>query len=237
MRLPPLTEGRLIRRYKRFLADIELADGSVVTSHCANPGAMLGLQAPGSRVWLSRSSDPARKLNYSWHLVEADFGEASPQLVGIDTSLPNRLAEEAISAGAIPELAGFDLLRREVRYGVNSRIDLLLAGSGRPDTYVEIKNVHFMRRPGRAEFPDSVTSRGAKHLEELGAMAEAGHRAVMLYVIQMQGTSFSLAADLDPAYARAFIRARDRGVEALAYTCRVTPEDISIDRRVPMVEA
>jgi sugar fermentation stimulation protein A len=237
MRLPPLIEGRLIRRYKRFLADVELADGSIVTSHCANPGAMLGLAAPGNRVWLSRSSDPARKLKYSWHLVEADFGEALPQIVGIDTSLPNRLAEEAISAGLVPELAGYSSLRREVRYGVNSRIDLLLGAAGAPDAYVEIKNVHFMRRPGRAEFPDSVTSRGAKHLEELGAMVEAGHRAVMLYVIQMQGTSFSLASDLDPAYARAFAKARDRGVEALAYTCTVTPGSITIDRRIPMLEA
>lgn len=237
MRLPPLIEGRLIRRYKRFLADVELADGSVVTSHCANPGAMLGLTAPGNRVWLSQSSDPARKLKYSWHLVEADFGEMSLQIVGIDTSLPNRLAEEAITAGAIPELAGYGSLRREVRYGVNSRIDLLLAETGRPDAYVEVKNVHLMRRPGSVEFPDSVTSRGAKHLEEMGAMVEAGFRAVMLYVIQMQGTSFSLAPDLDPAYARAFARARTRGVEALAYTCIVTPDAVTIDRRIPMVEA
>jgi sugar fermentation stimulation protein A len=236
MRLPPLIEGCLVRRYKRFLADVELADGSIVTAHCANPGAMLGLHAPGNRVWLSQSSDPARKLKYSWHLVEADFGEGAPQIVGIDTSLPNRLAEEAILAGAITELAGYSTLRREVRYGINSRIDLLLGETGRPDTYVEVKNVHFMRRPGHAEFPDSVTSRGAKHLEEMGTMVEAGHRAVMLYVIQMQGTSFSLAPDLDPAYARAFAKARTRGVEALAYTCIVTPEAITIDRRIPMLE-
>lgn len=236
MRLPPLVEGRLIRRYKRFLADIELADGSLVTSHCANPGAMLGLHAPGSRVWLSQSSDPARKLKYSWHLVEADFGEGSPQIVGIDTGLPNRLAEEAIRAGMVPELAGYSTLRREVRYGVNSRIDLLLGGAGRPDAYVEVKNVHFMRLTGHVEFPDSVTSRGAKHLEEMGAMVEAGHRAVMLYVVQMQGASFGLAADLDPAYARAFVKARSRGVEALAYTCTVTPDAVMIDRRIPVME-
>jgi sugar fermentation stimulation protein A len=236
MRLPPLIEGRLVRRYKRFLADVELADGSVVTSHCANPGAMLGLHAPGSRVWLSQSSNPARKLKYSWHLVEADFGEGAPQIVGIDTSLPNRLAEEAILAGSIPELAGYETLRREVPYGINSRIDLLLGGAGRRDAYVEVKNVHMMRSPGRVEFPDSVTSRGAKHLEEMGAMVEAGHRAVMLYVIQMQGTSFSLAPDLDPAYARAFVKARTRGVEALAYTCTVTPQAIMMDRRIPVVE-
>jgi sugar fermentation stimulation protein A len=236
MRLPPLIEGRLVRRYKRFLADVELADGSVVTSHCANPGAMLGLHAPGNRVWLSQSSDPARKLKYSWHLVEADFGEGLPQIVGIDTSLPNRLAEEAITAGVIAELAGYGTLRREVRYGVNSRIDLLLGETDRKDAYVEVKNVHMMRRPGMVEFPDSVTSRGAKHLEELGAMVEAGHRAVMLYVIQMQGISFSLAPDLDPAYARAFAKARQRGVEALAYTCKVTLDAVTIDRRIPMTD-
>jgi sugar fermentation stimulation protein A len=236
MRLPPLIEGRLIRRYKRFLADVALSDGRIVTAHCANPGAMLGLQATGSRVWLSQSSDPARKLKFSWHLVEADFGEGRTQIVGIDTSLPNRLAEEAILAGRVGELAGYTTLRREVGYGINSRIDLLLTGTGRPDTYVEIKNVHFMRQPGLAEFPDSVTSRGAKHLEEMGAMVEAGHRAVMLYVIQMQASRFSLAADLDPAYARAFARARQRGVEALAYTCNVTPQDITLDQRIPMIE-
>jgi sugar fermentation stimulation protein A len=235
MRLPPLIEGRLVRRYKRFLADVELANGEMVTAHCANPGSMMGLAAPGGRVWLSISDDPARKLKHSWKLVEADFGWKGPQLVSIDTGHPNRLAEEAILSGTITELAGYPTLRREVRYGVNSRVDLLLSRPGTPDAYVEVKNVHLMRQPGLVEFPDSVTSRGAKHLDELGAMVEAGHRAVMLFVIQMDGERFSLASDLDPAYARAFAQATARGVEALAYVCKVLPDEITISHRVPIV--
>jgi sugar fermentation stimulation protein A len=235
MLLPPLVSGRLIRRYKRFLADVELDDGAVVTAHCANPGSMLGLNAPGARVWLSISSDPARKLKHGWKLVEADFGWKGPQLVSIDTGHPNKLAEEAIRAGAIPELAGYDTLRREVPYGRNSRVDLVLAGHGRADAYVEVKNVHMMRRPGLVEFPDSVTSRGAKHLDDLGDMAEAGHRAVMLFIVQMDGESFALADDIDPAYARAFDRAMQRGVEALAYVCSIGLDAITVSHRIPIV--
>jgi sugar fermentation stimulation protein A len=235
MQLPPLVTGRLIRRYKRFLADVQLDAGDEITAHCANPGSMMGLATPGARVWLAVSDDPKRKLRHSWKLVEADFGWNSPQLVGIDTGHPNRIAEEAVAAGAIPELAGYGAIRREVRYGRNSRIDLLLSGDGRPDAYVEVKNVHLMRRPGLIEFPDSVTSRGAKHLEELGDMVEAGARAVMLFVIQMDGERFDIARDIDKAYDVAFRRALARGVETLAYVCRVETTAITLARRVPIV--
>jgi sugar fermentation stimulation protein A len=235
MKLPVLVKGRLIQRYKRFLADVELADGSVVTAHCANPGSMMGLKAPGSRVWLSVSDDPKRKLKYSWKLIEADFGWKGPQLVSLDTGHPNRLAEEAIMAGVIPELAGYGALRREVAYGRNSRIDLLLTDAQRLDAYVEVKNVHLMREPGLVEFPDSVTARGAKHLEELGDMAEAGHRAVMLFVVQMEGSRFAIARDIDKAYDVALTRAMARGVEVLVYVCAVAEDAITITHQIPLV--
>jgi sugar fermentation stimulation protein A len=226
----PLVTGTLVRRYKRFLADVLLDGGEAVTAHCANPGTMLGLAAPGSRVWLSVSADPRRKLAHSWEIVEADGG-----LVGINTSLPNALVAEAITSGAVPELAGYATPRREVKYGQSSRVDMLLTTDDRPPAYVEVKNVHLMRAAGLAEFPDCVTTRGAKHLVELGDMVEAGHRAVMVFLVQRSDcTRLSLAADLDPAYARAFALARRRGVEAIAIGCSVTPEAIVADRPVQL---
>ena len=228
----PLITGRLIKRYKRFLADIMLDTGEEVTAHCANPGAMLGLINPGNRVYLSISENPSRKLKYSWELVEADFGRG-PELAGINTSHPNAIVAEAIRTGFFPAFIGYETARREVKYGKNSRVDILLTGSGKPDCYVEIKNVHMMRKPGLAEFPDSVTARGAKHLVELSDMVEQGHRAVMVYLIQMAASSFTLAADIDAKYARAFQQARERGVEALAVSCLVTPQAITPDKLVP----
>lgn len=237
MRFPtPLVPGRLVQRYKRFLADVVLDTGEAVTAHCANPGAMTGLNAPGNRVWLSRSANAARKLPLSWELVEAEFGRG-PELVGINTAHPNALVEEAIADGTIAPLAGYATLRREVAYGKASRVDMMLTGEGRPPCYVEVKNVHLMRRPGLAEFPDSVTARGAKHLEELGDMVEAGHRAVMVFLIQYGGAErFALARDIDPAYGRAFDRARARGVEMLSFRCRLSPEAIVVERAVEIAE-
>ncbi|BBE70493.1 DNA/RNA nuclease SfsA [Oharaeibacter diazotrophicus] len=232
MKFPaPLHTARLVRRYKRFLADVVLdATGEEVTAHCANPGAMLGLAAPGARVWLSLSDDPKRKLKWSWEIVEADGG-----LVGINTAHPNGLVAEAILAGAVPELAGYAGLRREVKYGRASRVDILLEDPARPPAYVEVKNVHLMRTAGRAEFPDSVTTRGARHLDELGDMVEAGARAVMVYLVQRTDCAvFTLAGDVDPAYAAAFRRARDRGVEAIALACRIGPDEIAVDRAIPI---
>ncbi|MCA1300035.1 DNA/RNA nuclease SfsA [Stappia indica] len=225
----PLIPGRLLRRYKRFLADVVLdGTGEEVTAHCANPGAMLGLKDEGARVFLSQSDNPKRKLKYSWEIVEADGA-----FVGINTAHPNRLVEEALHAGLIPELAGFAGLRREVKYGRNSRIDILLEDETGGATYVEVKNVHLMRTPGLAEFPDSVTARGAKHLDEMADMVDQGARAAMVYLVQRPDCErLSLARDIDPAYGAAFDAARRRGVEAYAIGCRVTPQEIVADRLV-----
>lgn len=225
----PLVPATLIRRYKRFLADVQFDDGTVTTAHCANPGAMLGLAAPGSRIWLSAATKPGRKLRWSWELVELKEAWA-----GINTSLPNRLAEEAIVAGAIPELAGYAHLRREVKYGRNSRIDLLLEDPTRIPAHVEIKNVHLKRQPGLAEFPDCVTRRGAKHLDELAAVARAGGRAVLLFVVQYTGLDrMALAADLDPAYAAAMGPALQAGLEVLCYDCIINRDGIALRGRLP----
>jgi sugar fermentation stimulation protein A len=235
MRFPrPLIEGRLLRRYKRFLADVRLPGGEEVTAHCANPGAMLGLLAPEARVFLSESDNPARKLRYSWEVVEADFGRG-PELVGVSTALPNPLVGSALREGFFHEFDGWPLVRREVKYGAASRVDFLLEGDGRPPVYVEVKNVHLMRTPGLAEFPDCATARGAKHMRELADMARSGARACVVFVIQMSADGFTLARDLDPAYATAFEEARAAGVEAIALTCNVSPQGIEIARRVPIL--
>jgi sugar fermentation stimulation protein A len=237
MRFPsPLIPAKLVRRYKRFLADVELPSGETMTVHCANPGAMLGLAAPGAQVWLSKSANPKRKLSHSWELVEVDLG-GGLELVGINTAHPNVLAAEAIAAGRVPQLAGYASVRREVRYGKNSRVDFLLEGDARPPCYVEIKNVHLMRRPGLAEFPDAVTKRGAKHLVELAERVAAGDRAVMLFLVQIASAErFALARDIDPTYGAEFHRARAAGVEAFVHRCRLTQAGIEVAEPIVIVD-
>lgn len=224
----PLIHGTLIKRYKRFLADVKLDSGEIVTAHCANSGSMLGVKDPGLEVWLSASDNPKRKHRYTWELVRVDG-----VLTGINTGWPNTLAAEAIAAGAIPTLAGYPTIRREVKYGRNSRIDLLLEAPDRPPCYVEVKNVHLKRGAGPAapaEFPDSVTARGAKHLVELADMVAAGCRAVMLYVVQRGDCErFAIAADIDPAYDAGLRQAVAAGVEVEAWRCRVRETGIAID--------
>ncbi len=223
----PLIPATLVRRYKRFLADALLPSGERVTAHCANPGAMLGLAVPGSNIWLAPSPNPKSKLAWRWELEEV-----AGHLVGINTSHPNGLVHEAITAGLIPELDGHEKITREVRYGVNSRVDLLLENPG--TCYVEVKNVHLLRN-GIAEFPDCVTARGAKHLHELANEVRNGNRAVMLFCIQRNDcASFRIAADLDPAYAAAFTAARAAGVEAYAYACEVSTTEIRVCQKTPV---
>lgn len=230
---PPLKRGRLVQRYKRFLADVVLDDGTAVTATCPNTGSMKGLTTPGSIVWLSTSDSPTRKYVHTWEIIEHEIGgQVVP--VGINTGHPNRLVTEAIEGGVIGEVGGYASLKREQKYGENSRIDILLECARQGRCYVEIKNVHLMREPGLAEFPDSVTARGAKHLDELARMVEAGHRAVLVFLVQRpDATSFALAGDIDKVYAAAFVRARAAGVEALVYRCDVAPEGISVAERVP----
>lgn len=228
----PLIPATLVRRYKRFLADVTLADGQEITVSVPNTGSMMGLSDPGMAVWLSRSDNPKRKYAHTLELVEADG-----TLVGINTGLPNRLVEEAILAGLLPGLDGWAVLKREQRYGANSRIDILLEDPVHGRAYVEVKNVHLMRQKGLAEFPDTVTARGVKHLGELAAMAKAGHRAVMVYLVQRSDCErFRLCGDLDPAYAAAFRVAREAGVEAHALGCRLTTQGIEADRLIGMID-
>ena len=218
-----MVPATLVKRYKRFLSDHRLESGEVITASCPNTGTMLGLTTPGSATWLVHAPSPTRKYDYRWELIE-DEGT----WVGINTGRPNALVEEAIRAGVITELAGYADLRREVKYGTNSRIDLLLEDPGRPQAFVEVKNCHLRRQAGLAEFPDSITTRGAKHLDELAAQVALGHRAVMVFCVQRADCDhFDVAADIDPGYAAAFQRARAAGVEALAYVCHVSAETIA----------
>ena len=220
-----LVPATLIRRYKRFLADCTLADGREVTAHCANPGSMMGLAEPGTRIWLEPNDDPRKKLKFGWRLVEHGNGH----FTGVDTSVPNRALRAALEAQAVPALAAYTTVRPEQKYGENSRIDFLLQEDGLPDVYVEVKSVTLSRQPGLAEFPDSVTARGAKHLAELAAMVGQGHRAVMLYLVQRTDcTRFALAADIDPAYAVAFAAARSAGVETLCLGTHITPQGVEV---------
>jgi len=228
----PLVEARLIRRYKRFLADIEFHDGSLATASCPNTGSMMGLAEPGSRVWLTHAPSPLRKYDYTWELTE----NAKGVLIGINTSRPNALVAEAIEAGMIKELSGYSTIRRECKYGAEgSRIDLLLERSD-ASCYVEVKNVTAAVTDGIALFPDAVTERGCKHLRELMMMVSLNHRAVLVFCVQRGDvTEVRPADDIDPVYGKTLREAIAAGVEVIAYRAEVGIAGIVIGNRIPVV--
>lgn len=222
-----LLKAKLIQRYKRFLADVELEDGSIVTAHCANSGSMLGLKEPGSTVYLSPAT--GGKLAYRWEIVEV-----GDSLVGINTSLPNKLVQEALENKVIPEFADYSSFRREVKYGTNSRVDFLLESEGLPPCYLEVKSVITRRNGPLAEFPDAVTARGTKHLLELAEMVKQGSRAAMLYVaLRSDCDEFDLAHDIDPEYSNTAKKVFALGVEKYVYQCHVSTKEIRIHRPLP----
>ena len=222
----PLQRVKLIQRYKRFLGDVEWPDGQLMTVHTANTGSMLGCSTPGNHIWIRDSGNDKRKYRYSWEISETDDG----QLIGVNTILANKLVVEAIEQGSIKELLDYENIRTEVPYGENSRIDILLQGD--KDCYVEVKNV--TARDGKyAIFPDAVTARGTKHLNELVAMVKAGHRAVMLYCIQRNDIEmFRPATEIDPLYAKTLAYAMENGVEVLAYSVEISAEEIYLNRPI-----
>ena len=231
----PLVRGTLIKRYKRFLTDVTLEDGEVITASCPNTGSMMGLKDPGNRVWLSTSDNPKRKYRHTWEMVEVTK-DGQKTIVGLNTGRPNAIVSEAIRSGEIAELAGYANLRNEVKYGANSRIDILLEDDNRPACYVEVKNVTLLRKKGVAEFPDGVTARGAKHLKEMSEMVRQGHRATMFYLAQRaDAEQLTFASDIDPAYLEAYKEARKARVEAIAYACTLSEDGIILDRTIPIL--
>ena len=224
-----MEKAKLIKRYKRFLADVVLDGGREITAHVANPGAMTGLAEPGSEVWLKLSPNKARKLPWSWELVRVGGG-----LVGVNTLQANAIVGAALEAGRIPELGGYQEIRREVPYGEGSRVDFLLSARGRPDCYLEVKSVT-LREGDAACFPDSKTARGAKHLDELARRVAAGDRAVTLFLAQRADCArFRVADWIDPAYGQAWLRAKAEGVETLCYACKVEVDGLDIAEKLPV---
>ncbi len=236
MKFPPLTSGILLKRYKRFLADIRLDDGREITAHCANPGSMLGVAIEGARVWVANHEGSKRKLKWSWELIELkEF--SPPALVPINTTNPNKIIAEALEKKIIPELATYTQIIPEQKYGDKSRIDFLLKREGKPDCYLEIKNVHLRRSQAPlAEFPDSKTARGLKHLQELQKIVEGGKRAILLFVVQRSDCQkFTAAADLDPSYAKGLKQAQQAGVEILVWDCEVTTSEIVLRKALQFI--
>lgn len=222
----PLIIGALVKRYKRFLADVKLENGEVVTVHCPNPGAMMGITVPGSKVFLTESDNPKRKLKFTWEMVEIDDVR-----IGVNTNNPNAIVYNALLKNKIPELSGYKDIKPEVKYGNNSRIDFLLRDGPTQQCLVEVKNVHLVRENRIAEFPDCVTTRGAKHQLELSAQVKNGVRSVLLYVVQREDVdAFKVARDIDKVYAHNADEAVKQGVEVFAYSCAMEKDGINLKK-------
>lgn len=236
MRFPaPLRRGALVRRYKRFLADVDLDSGERIVAHCPNPGSMAGLAEPGAEVWLSPAANPERKLRWSWELVR---DAATGSLVGINTGRANAIVEEALRAGRVEPVPAGSAIRREVRYGKGSRVDFVVTPEAGPPCHVEVKSVTLRRSqaaPHIGEFPDAVTARGARHLRDLASVCAAGGRAMLLYLVQREDcAAVRLAADIDPAYAEAAGTAHAAGVAFHAVGCRISPGGIAAAGPLPV---
>ena len=227
----PLLRATLLRRYKRFLSDIRLEDGTEATAHVANPGAMTGLAGPGTTIWVERNDDPRRKLRYAWRLAETAAGA----LVCVDTGAANRVLRAALEARALPAFAAYEEVRPEQRIGAASRADFILRGPGLPEAVIEVKSVTLSRAPGLAEFPDTVTARGARHLRDLASCAREGRRAVLFYLVQRSDADrLATAADIDPAYAAALAEACGAGVEVMAHRAEIAGQGITIGQALPL---
>ena len=230
----PLVPARLIRRYKRFFADLTLEDGTEVTAHCPNTGPMTGLVDPGTRCWIEPNDDPKKKLNYGWRLVDHENGH----FTGVDTGVPNKVLRAALESHQVPELSGYATVRPEVKYAENSRIDFLLTGEGAADIYVEVKSVTLRRSGTMAEFPDTVTTRGTKHMGDLAQMARIGHRAVLFYLVQRTDCDrVAVAGDIDPNYAKAVQNAMAEGVKVIAYSCAISPDGVILNQALRFIDA
>ena len=226
-----LIKAKFVKRYKRFFSDHILENGQVVTAHCPNTGAMTGVAKEGITSWLSESNNPKRKLKWTWELTQEN-----DIIVGVNTHNPNKIIQEAINNKKIKELLNYKILKREVKYGVNSKIDIFLQDDNKVNCYVEIKNVHLSREKGVAEFPDGITSRGTKHLKELANVAKDGDRAVMLYLIQRNDCNyFKIAEDIDIEYGKAFIDALNAGVEVICIDTILNTSEINIGKKIKLL--
>ena len=226
-----LIKATFVKRYKRFFSDHILENGQLITAHCPNTGAMTGVAKEGITSWLSQSDDPKRKLKWTWELTQEN-----DIIVGVNTHNPNKIIQEAINNKKIKELLNYKILKREVKYGVNSKIDIFLQDESKVNCYVEVKNVHLSREKGLAEFPDGITSRGTKHLKELANVAKNGDRAVMLYLIQRNDCNyFKIAEDIDIEYGKAFIDALNAGVEVICIDTILNTSEINIGKKIKLL--